>query len=339
MSDDVPVKEPEAQPAATAPRGRQQRARLTEEELQELVDDVTSGRKDLKKVDPNHFPELITALKVDRDDKIAHRKRDEAEVSDHYLHFARQRYNEWQREHAQQIREAEVTERYRRAKQDLADLKAQFQLEEERLREEHEEKQRELLERQEQEFEQLREQWRQPEKERAFNRTSGQLRALRKQAILLLNDHRYSEMRQVQKLADKQEAFETDQNYRLMEAHYMHAQQLLAKKHEGEIATLVHAQDVRLSEHECKAKIEMLHAQRRVNNLKNELADARDPQKVWNLFHRNDIRGSGAKGKTVRARELPPPKNYNQLTLPPLRGPLSARRRLQTRESFRETYY
>ena len=338
MSDDVPVKEPEPQPAATAPRPRQQRARLTEDELQNLVDDVTSGRRDLKKVDPQQLPDLITALKNDRDNKICHRKRDEAEVSDRYLHFARQRYNEWQREHAQQIREAEVTERYKRAKKDLADLKAQFELEEVKLREENEQKQQELLERQEAELEQLREQWRQPEKERAFNRTSGQLRALRKQAILLLNDHRYSEMRQVQKLADKQEAYETDQNYRLMEAHYMYAQQLLARKHEAELETLLHAQDVKLSEHECKAKIAMLHAQRRVNNRKNELDDAKDPQKVWNLFHRNAVRGSG-KGKTVRSRELPPPKNYNQLSLPPLRGPLSARRRLQTRGELRDTYY
>lgn len=289
---------------------------------------VLSGEITVEQIDTEYLGPLVNALKTDRDDKISHRKPDEAQISDQYLCLVRQRYNDWQRDNAQHMREGQIRERYRKAKQDLDDLKERFKQEDQAMREENYAKQQELVAKQQDELDRLREEWRTENKSRKYNRTSGQLKSMRRQAILLLNDHRYNEMKMVEKMADAQEAKERDEHYRSMNAEYIYAQQLLEQKHQREIEVLIHAQDGKLSEHEYKAKIDILHAERRVANLKGALQDACDPTKVWNLFHRNQMNAGGKKGGgTPRSREVPETKNYNQLTLPPLRGPLSQRRK------------
>jgi hypothetical protein len=53
-----------------------------EERIQTLMLSVLSGQVSISDVDPASLPALITALKEDRDDKICHRKPEEAEASD-----------------------------------------------------------------------------------------------------------------------------------------------------------------------------------------------------------------------------------------------------------------
>jgi hypothetical protein len=131
-------------------------------------------------------------------------------------------------------------------------------------------------------------------------------------------------MRSVEKIADAEAADEADESARLMSAQYVYAQQLLQAKHENEIKIMVHAQDLKRSEHSAKGKIEVGVAERRVENLKRQVTDASDPAKVWNLFHRHD---RGGEGKTAAAGHgNPAPCNPFRLSLPPLQGPHSARR-------------
>jgi hypothetical protein len=303
---------------------RPRKTKLTTEELADLVTRVISGTQDVADIDPAHLPALIGALKEDRDDKICHHRADEAEDSDRALHKTRQFYNNWQRDNFQRLRVGEIRARHEQAVNDLAERLRKRAAKDEAMRLANAQRREALLARQADELAELRENWRTPAKVKFFNRTSPALRALRLQSILLLNDHRYPEMRAVDRLADAQEDWETDLSHHTMNAQYIYAQQLLEKKHEREIRVLVHAQDVRLAERDCKQNAKIAVLEKRVQNLKRQLDDASDPAKVWNLFRRNQTRGAG---KKAAAPKPPPPKNLYYLTLPPLQGPQSARRR------------
>lgn len=313
----------------TAPRSRPQTLRLNEEEVQQLLQDVLDGAS-IEELDPLVLPYLINALKDDRDDKIAHHKPDDAEISDSYLHFARQRYNNYQREQFAAQRKGQMQERLETAKKFKQDLTDHLNQKEIELIEQKEMKVQEMKERHQKELDELREEWKSPNKVRKFNRSSAKVRNLRTQAIFLLNAHRYPEMRAVNRMADAQEAYETDENYRTMEAQYIYAHKLMEQKHYDELKVLIHAQDVKIAELNVYRDREMMHAQRRLDKLQREYDAAADPEKVWNLFHRND-RQKSAKGKKLSRRGVAYVKTFENLRLPPLQGPESARRESRAR--------
>jgi hypothetical protein len=90
------------------------------------------------------------------------------------------------------------------------------------------------------------------------------------------------------------------------------------------MAVLVHAQDVRLAEHDVRAQAEIRVIEQRVANLQRKLDGCADAEKVWALYGRNAHPGGGEKGAVARTPEA---KNLHQLVLPTLTGPFSARRR------------
>ncbi|OHT17452.1 hypothetical protein TRFO_12423 [Tritrichomonas foetus] len=315
--------EEEEIPPSPPPRSNRTQ-QLSDDEMKKLVKSIVKGQKSIDRVQPRYLSQLIDALKEDRDEKIARRKPDEAEVSDSYLVIARHLYNEHAKAQAQQQRESEMRERLAIALEDLEALKNQFALEEAEINSEQEAKVMELLDKQAKEDAEFRESWRTPRKLRIYNRTSNQLRSLRTQTILLLNARMYPEMRQVDRLAKKQEEIETIENYHTMNADYVTSHQNLERKHHEEMKVLINAQEVQFEQRQALAKIRLDIAQKRVNNLKKQYEDAQDPDKVWNLFHRNDRSKAGTKkSQSRRAMEA---RNYATLSLPPLQGPKSARR-------------
>jgi hypothetical protein len=169
-------------------------------------------------VDPDELPALMTALIDDRDDKIFRRRTAEAEQSDHFLRLSRQRHSEVTRLRDQQAREGRIRRRYDSAVQELADLTARHAAEDRELRRLNTEKQEALKSQHDMELESMHTIWRTGEKGRFFNRTSSLLRTMRRQTVLLLNEHRYQEMRRAEVLANQQEEWETDQSHHCMTA-------------------------------------------------------------------------------------------------------------------------
>jgi hypothetical protein len=315
------------------------KVKLNAERTQALLHSVLIGELPVTEVDPDHLPSLIVALKDDRDDKIAHRRTDEAELSDRYLHLSRQRYNEVTRLRDQQAREGRIRLRYESAVEELNDVKAKFEMEDQEMREANARKRAELREKQEHELQQLREIWRKPEKGKFFNRTSSLLRGMRRQTILLLNDHRYDDMRRSDILANMREEWETDWSHHVMNSQYIYAQKLMEAKHEHEMEVMIHAQDVRLGEHDVRGEAEMAVIQLKIDHLKRKLDFYSDPAKVWALFGRNNnLSGGKKKGSTMALLPAPKAKNPHYLTLPPLTGPMSARRKSASKRNTNSVF-
>jgi hypothetical protein len=77
---------------------------------------------------------------------------------------------------------------------------------------------------------------------------------------------------------------------------------------------------------------EMRVIEQRVMNLKRKLDFYSDPANVWALYGRNLHTGGGKKG-AVMLMQAPEAKNLHYLTVPPLMGPYSARRKAATKRS------
>lgn len=299
--------------------------RLTRSELDDLVLSVICGETPVEKVPPSNLPQLISGLREARDERISRRKPDEAEVCDSCLLIARHTYNEHMKVVAQKNKMEEIKNRLQVAKEDLANLRDQIDLEDAQQASTNENQVMELLDRQQADDEEFRNTWRSPKKLRIYNRTSNQLRSLKTQTILLLNARKYSEMRQVDRLAKKQEEMETADNYQLMNAEYTQSHHNLERKHMNEMKTLIDAQETKNEQKRALAKIRLDIAQKRVDNLQAQYNELQDPNKVWNLYYRN-TRSKAATRKSATRKRLET-RNYATLALPPLQTPRSARTR------------
>jgi hypothetical protein len=295
--------------------------RIPAQELEDLCTSVCSGTTQLGDLDPEVLGQLIPHLKMNLDVQIRQRRTDDAEKADQYLHLARHLYDKAQRDLARKYRVTDLERRLERAKEELTELTSRLASEEAQMREDHLDSQNSLIERQQAELAHVKEQWHRPAKAQFFNRTSSHLRGLRIQAVLLFNDHRYNEMRTVEKQAEAEEAHEADECAREMNAQYVYAQQLLMAKHEREIGVLIHAQDLRRAEHDAKGKADVAVLERRIDNLKRQLEEASDPGKSWNRPREN----AGGAPPVAHCGDLVGSKAF-RLSLPPLQGPMSARR-------------
>lgn len=317
--EDQEIVEPENPPET--PRRRN---RLSQEDLQNLVNNVISGQTPIKKVPPQQLPQLITALKEARDERISKRKADEASVCDNYLLMARFEFNESTKNNLHKQKEEELKQRIAIAQQDYCILRNQLDLEDAQQASIDENKVIELLDRQQDDDFKFRNVWRSDQKLRTYNRTSNQLRSLRTQTILLLNARRYDEMKQVDNMARKQEEIETRENYLQMTAEYTQSHLNLQNKHTGQMKTLIDAQETKAEQKKALNKFQMDIAQKRIYNLQKQYEDIKDPNKFWALYHRNDRPTAGTKKSQTRTRYEQ--RNYTTLQLPPLAGPRSSRK-------------
>jgi hypothetical protein len=183
--------------------------------------------------------------------------------------------------------------------------------------------------------------WTVEPKQRQYNRSPQKLRILRRQQLLLVTSHRFDEAAQVRGIADRVARAETAEHHRKMQAEFEASRVLLDHKHAEELDTLV--QTCELKRGEFKFIKERLT--KRFNNrfiaLKAEEDTAKDPEKVWARFHRND--GDQVVhlcGTTRRAVLVPKKANvatFNTLPLPPLAGETGGRRRNRFRGSAPKT--
>lgn len=193
-----------------------------------------------------------------------------------------------------------------------------------------------LKKRQEQEILRHDEEWKSETKIRDYNRTSGKVRALRYQQQKMLNSKRYDEAEQVKRIADNVVAAEAKVAYTQMKNEYQASYDLLMKKHQAEINTLLVANTRKRQE--LKARIEKLRRPYllRISQLENEEELAKKEDRVWTLRYKSESAtisrrmGMGSDANVQSARLRIP--NYNTMPLPPLETE-SLKRNRTTRKS------
>lgn len=179
-----------------------------------------------------------------------------------------------------------------------------------------------LSERHQDELDEHDEEWQSEVKARQFNRTSQKLRILRTQQQLLMNAKRFDDAEQVSSIADNLAAAETKESHFQMLNSFLKSRDLLEKKHADEMDTLMKACEVRRSEFRYQREMMTKPFLNRTKNLQYEEEVSKDPERVWNLKHRNegDTIQLYCKTRTVRSPPTKPANvsTFNTLPLPPL---------------------
>ncbi|OHT05983.1 hypothetical protein TRFO_26045 [Tritrichomonas foetus] len=180
-----------------------------------------------------------------------------------------------------------------------------------------------LENRQNWELQKLTEEWESPQKKRLYNRSSGALKNLRTQSILLLNSHRFDEMEICEKQANELEAKESRMNQNKLESDFQEALNKMLDRHQLERDKLIAAQTVSRDKYEAAVKHDLDIALKRIDKIEKEIEEAQDPEKVWVHYSRREAKGPPGKRPTARAGR----KNclvaintsdFNTLNLPPL---------------------
>ena len=328
MSDEEhSIRPPDAPETQKAPRRAGQLA-STDDPLDHYVSLARSGG-DISTCPTNLIPDLVHTLRARRDNEVATGRFNASEISDLAFRRAQDLQDTRRKTTAQRQRCGTFKRRLREAQHDYADLCARIAKLEQTLQEQLKSEREQLAERQAAEVEEVTAEWDKPEKARRYNRSSNMLRQLRTQAILLLNSHRYEEMRQVEKRADALQAREERQMQERMETDFENVILALQEKHRAEIDVLERAQAVRTQELRAASEAEIRVARNRIAKLENEIRGSTDSEKVWNLYHRNDVRERAgvatARGARLAGKRQFLMSDYNTLALPPLREPRSAR--------------
>ena len=210
MSDEEhSIRPPDAPETQKAPRRAGQLA-STDDPLDHYVSLARSGG-DISTCPTNLIPDLVHTLRARRDNEVATGRFNASEISDLAFRRAQDLQDTRRKTTAQRQRCGTFKRRLREAQHDYADLCARIAKLEQTLQEQLKSEREQLAERQAAEVEEVTAEWDKPEKARRYNRSSNMLRQLRTQAILLLNSHRYEEMRQVEKRADALQAREERQ--------------------------------------------------------------------------------------------------------------------------------
>ena len=77
------------------------------------------------------------------------------------------------------------------------------------------------------------------------------------------------------------------------------------------------AQNVQMGEYEAAKRFDLSVIQKRIQNLERELAEASDSEKVWNLYHRNDVVVT-TKITSAAGKKKVDHTEFSTLKLPPL---------------------
>jgi hypothetical protein len=138
---------------------------------------------------------------------------------------------------------------------------------------------------------------------------------------LLLNQHRYDEMDAVDRQAAALEEAETRENISRRQQAFDDALMKVQWRHHTEKVILDHAHSVKRGQHLAAQNVDRRAVQQRIRNLEIEIEAASDPQKLWNLRHRNDAVELGKRPKIRSARTGKREvriQDFNILNLPPL---------------------
>lgn len=306
-------------------------------EIEKLKTQVLNG-EDLKKVDITLFPQLVLALKQQRDFLLSLNLYQDSEQYDKALHRVIRMGEDYIKLSVQRSVQQGLKARLANAKREMDDIQKMAKKQLDNMELKLEKQRNDLTQRHQKEIEDFNADWDTEKKQRLYNRTSNTLRGLRKQAILLLNQHRYEEMKVVEQEADKLEREECIQSSQLMELDYSAQLELLLKRQKSEVEKLLTKQNALRNQHKAAKEFDMQVARQRLRNLEHGLEEAANTNKFWNLKAKSILysskalpvhatpRGHGKKEINV--------SEFNTLALPQL-GTMSLMKQ-QKREKLRE---
>ena len=284
-------------------------------QINELVDKVINGFP-IKSIDYLSLPSLIRALHQYFNDCIIKRIPNEAEIVEKLIREARDRYKSFQKESARlnyitsieiRLNEAEnlLEERKKTISEKRIQLKEEFKIQEENL-----------IIKQKVELEELKNEWSSEKKTRHFNFASNNLRDLRTKYILLFNAHRNDELKSIEKTIDQLSKKESDLKSRSYYFSFFNAENRLIEKHKEQLNYLKFNHQSKLENFETSNFESLKDIINRIDKLKNQLINFKDPDKIWGLINKKDYKC----GKVPRKKEKKIPQVLPNLTLnlPPL---------------------
>lgn len=250
----------------------------------QLIERILDG-ENLSEIDNATYTRLINKIRTERDQLIyANKVKESEEANTKYLRIQQIQF-EVMKNNLRNQQIEKVTARLEQANEDYDKLKKMIKVLDNDMITDMNNQLQSLKNKQAKEVNQLTMEWNSENKLRRFNRASGKLRNLRTQQQILLNSHRYEEMRLVKREADKLEKTETkDKQFDLL-AGYKDALYKLEQKHNVELETLQSAQQTRWESYSDARKFDLNVMERRIQKLKDALKGAQNTEKVWNTMH------------------------------------------------------
>ena len=283
--------------------------------------------EDLSHCSSDILPLLVNELQEHLNLKLSLGLYHESEVAKKALARAKHENDTRKKDNAQHSLQRDYKERLNLARQDLKQFEDKSRQIEMRLDETYEKQKQELLEQQALDYQQLDDEWKSEARRRRYNRSSQQLRNLRVQIILLQNQYRFEEMKELEKRANMIEETETELNARLMESDYSQALKNLQTRHREALRILYRTYKNKKMEFISSRNSDLAVLKNKVKKLEIMVQDTSDPQKVWNHYHRFDT----LKARSPKKRSSVPSKRkinvqeFNTLNLPLLEETKSAR--------------
>lgn len=295
----------------------------TESEVQRYKEIALSG-EDFYDIPTELLSPLMRELYNERAACLSRGLVNEAEVADNAIHICRELMTDQAKLNAMNSRQQEINNRLIEAQNELAELQETIERQERNMRIQLQRQTISMEARHQEEIDNITQEWESPERARRYNRSSAQLRQLRAQAVKLLNAHRYDEMKVVERMAEKLQADEVAASQQKWENDFNSVLRKLLGKHQMEKEKMQMAHNVQIGEYEAAKRFDLSVINKRIQNLERELAEASDSEKVWNLYHRNDVVvttkiTSGAGKKKIEQSE------FSTLKLPPLSDSKSSR--------------
>lgn len=287
-----------------------------------LMISILKGERTIDSVEVKDLPDLIQALKEERDNKLSHRNTEESEKTNVILFSARQYYNKKKKENATEVRIAKIDNRIAKAKENLSKVKHDNLIKSEKLDELHKKQIHELGEKQIHETEQLRTSWNSLKYQRMFNKPSTELRTLQLQASLLQKDR----SRQLEQIKTQKQVFtlsqtEKNEKSRLMNSQYNEAIRNLERKQKSDLNTLLQKQKVQKDEQHLKETQEISMCEMQLANL------LKEKEKLNRFAQANQNNGNQNNRQENQAK--PCYAQFTKLTLPSL--PSTSPRRMKMR--------
>lgn len=247
----------------------------------------------------------------------------------------------------------EIKGRLKSAKNEKRELLQMIDNQENNMREIFKEEKTNLVKKHDREIEKFNNYWESEKKQRNYNKTSDELRLLRRQADLLLNDKQYQESIICQKRADALEAAEIENRRADMANDYDQSLKKLQDKQRKEMKNLTVRQKMKRTEYNAAKNEEITKANTRIAKIENELEKSKDPFFINRIIKSQQMEANSINSftaskyrnsETVKSRQSgshvvsmkrPAPRSarnfgkmevctgdFNQVPLPPLRTDL-----------------
>jgi translation initiation factor 5A len=136
------------------------------------------------------------------------------------------------------------------------------------------------------------------------------------------------ESRFVENRADALEAAETAHCHRRMELDYYDQLKMMEERHAKEEEEMERKHNLRRGEWQAARDFEVGVAAQKVENLKKEMEEMKDEEKVWALYHRTETDPFVLRGCVAGKRVLDLAR-INTLALPPLRASIVAKKTIK----------